>query len=69
MPQPLKVNITDEIALYNNLQAVRMNGFQLKFDPEKVPGSKFSLQAVPMSKSVLFGMDDLKEMLQKLQKF
>ncbi|KAL5543775.1 hypothetical protein UlMin_007559, partial [Ulmus minor] len=42
------------------------NGFALEEDPDAPPGQHFKLKAVPLSKNITFGVEDVRDLISNL---
>jgi DNA mismatch repair protein PMS2 len=66
IPKVVETSAAEEIAIIENLPCFEANGFKLKIDEEAPPGKKVKLCAVPFSKSVQFGEQDIHELASML---
>ncbi|THU96806.1 hypothetical protein K435DRAFT_722494 [Dendrothele bispora CBS 962.96] len=78
-PQPLELTASDELVALENLDILKKNGFELEVredDPDvqmmddETSGTqtrRLSLVAQPVSKSTVFGMKDLEELIHLMQ--
>lgn len=66
--QPLRLELSPEEEVIASLQMeiIRKNGFTLIEDVHAPPGHRFLLKAVPFSKNILFGAEDVKELISTL---
>ena len=64
VPQPLGLSPIEELIVRDNLEAFRRCGFDFK---ESNDTGKLSLSAVPFSKGITFGVEDVVEMVGMLQ--
>ncbi|CAA7264531.1 unnamed protein product [Cyclocybe aegerita] len=66
-PQQLEVTAADEMLALENLEVLRQNGFEIDVDDEDCvavgQGSRLKLTAQPVSKSTVFNMKDLEELI------
>jgi len=53
----------DEIAVIDNLDVLKKNGFVVDVDPEAPTGRRCKLISLPMSKETVFGVEDLEELI------
>ncbi|KAI5851015.1 hypothetical protein BZA05DRAFT_430366 [Tricharina praecox] len=63
VPRELELMAMDEIAVQDNLDVLKTNGFVVKVDPEMPTGRKCRLISLPMSKETMFGVEDLEELI------
>ncbi|XP_019875837.1 mismatch repair endonuclease PMS2 isoform X2 [Aethina tumida] len=66
-PKPLGLTAGNEAILIENEGIFKKNGFKFIINHDAPTGKKVSLSAIPISKSYLFGRDDIDEMLFMLQ--
>ncbi|EIW78024.1 hypothetical protein CONPUDRAFT_61519 [Coniophora puteana RWD-64-598 SS2] len=68
-PQPLELTAADELLAMENIDVLRQNGFEVDHieDPEAASGSRLCLVAQPVSKSTVFDMRDLEEIIHLMQ--
>ncbi|KAF3330253.1 DNA mismatch repair protein PMS1 isoform X1 [Carex littledalei] len=66
--QPIKMELSpeDEVVASMHMDLIRKNGFVLAQDANAAPGHQFLLKAVPFSKNITFGAEDLKELISAL---
>lgn len=64
-PQPLELTAADELLATENIEVLRQNGFEIEVDDSECSGqgSRLKLVAQPISKSTVFGMKDLEEII------
>ncbi|KAI0753876.1 hypothetical protein C8Q74DRAFT_345760 [Fomes fomentarius] len=62
-PQILELTAADELVAVENVDILRQNGFELDISEERAPGRRMQLTAQPISKSTVFDMKDLEELL------
>ena len=67
VPQVIETTAAEEMIISENIAAFEANGFKLKFDESAVSGKRLLLQAVPFSKSVQFGVEDIHELASILE--
>ena len=67
VPAPLDVSAADEVMLLENRELFRKNGFEFFEDHAGRVGRRVLLKAVPYSKGIVFGPDDVRELLAQLQ--
>lgn len=65
-PKVLQLSVADEITLLEHREVVERNGFELKYDPDGVPGRRVSLCAVPVSRDTVFDESDLAELIHRI---
>ncbi|KAH9886499.1 hypothetical protein C8Q73DRAFT_748955 [Cubamyces lactineus] len=66
-PQVLELTAADELVALENIDVLRQNGFELEAVEDRPPGQRMQLTAQPISKSTVFDMKDLEELLHRLQ--
>ncbi|KAK3158344.1 hypothetical protein QOZ80_2AG0135920 [Eleusine coracana subsp. coracana] len=66
--QPLKLDLSpeEEVIVSMNMSTIRKNGFVLAEDLHASPGNHYLLKAVPFSKNITFGVQDVKELISML---
>ncbi|XP_031280569.1 DNA mismatch repair protein PMS1 [Pistacia vera] len=66
--QPLRLELTpeEEIVASMHMDTIRKNGFALEEDPQALTGQRFKLKAVPFSKNITFGVEDVKDLISSL---
>ncbi|XP_078175861.1 DNA mismatch repair protein isoform X4 [Carex rostrata] len=66
--QPIKMELSpeEEVVASMHMDLIRKNGFVLAQDANAAPGHQFLLRAVPFSKNITFGAEDLKELISAL---
>ncbi|RWR95291.1 DNA mismatch repair protein [Cinnamomum micranthum f. kanehirae] len=66
--QPMNLNLSpdEEVIASSHMEIIRKNGFTLIEDLHAPPGHHFLLKAVPFSKNVTFGAEDVKELISTL---
>jgi DNA mismatch repair protein PMS2 len=57
VPRPLDLMAMDEIAVVDNLDVLKKNGFVVDVDPEAPTGKRCKLVSLPMSKETIFGVE------------
>ncbi|PKA52721.1 DNA mismatch repair protein PMS1 [Apostasia shenzhenica] len=65
-PLRLELSPEEEVVASMNMEIIRKNGFVLMEDTHAPSGHHFLLKAVPFSKSMTFGAEDLKELIATL---
>ncbi|KAK7344434.1 hypothetical protein VNO77_14031 [Canavalia gladiata] len=65
-PIRLELSPEEEIVASMHMDIIRKNGFTLEEDPNAPPGSHYKLKSVPFSKNILFGIEDVKELISTL---
>ncbi|KAI9780222.1 MAG: hypothetical protein M1835_004531 [Candelina submexicana] len=67
-PYPLSLTAIEEETLLNNLPTLSSNGFEIAVDssPHTRTGNRCKLLSLPMSKEVVFNLQDLEELLSLL---
>ncbi|KAI0706957.1 hypothetical protein C8Q76DRAFT_681916 [Earliella scabrosa] len=66
-PQTLELTAADELVALENIDVLRQNGFELDVSEERPPGQRVQLTAQPVSKSTVFDIKDLEELLHLIQ--
>ncbi|KAL8151451.1 hypothetical protein V2J09_021259 [Rumex salicifolius] len=66
MSQTLELSPEEEVVASMHIDIIRKNGFSLEEDINAVPGQRFMLTAVPFSKNIVFGVEDVKELISTL---
>jgi DNA mismatch repair protein PMS2 len=66
-PKPLQLTAGNESLLIENEDIFKKNGFSFKINESAPCTKKISLTAIPLSKNIVFGKDDIDEMLFMLQ--
>ncbi|GAV87176.1 LOW QUALITY PROTEIN: DNA_mis_repair domain-containing protein/MutL_C domain-containing protein/HATPase_c_3 domain-containing protein, partial [Cephalotus follicularis] len=66
--RPLTVELSpeEEVVASMHMDVIRKNGFALEEDPHASPGHLFKLRAVPFSKNITFGVEDVKDLISSL---
>ncbi|KAE8671299.1 DNA mismatch repair protein PMS1 [Hibiscus syriacus] len=66
--RPLKLELSpaEEVVASMHMDIIRKNGFVLEEDPDAPPGHHFKLRAVPFSKNITFGVEDVKDLISTL---
>ncbi|KAK7392328.1 hypothetical protein VNO78_20762 [Psophocarpus tetragonolobus] len=62
-PIRLELSPEEEIVASMHMDIIRKNGFTLEEDPNAPPGCRFKLKSVPFSKNIMFGIQDVKELI------
>ncbi|XP_041020183.1 DNA mismatch repair protein PMS1 isoform X2 [Juglans microcarpa x Juglans regia] len=65
-PLRLELSPEEEVVASMHMHTIRKNGFSLDEDPYAPPGRHFILKAVPFSKNVTFGVEDVKDLISTL---
>lgn len=65
-PLRLELSPEEEVVASMHINIIRKNGFALEEDPHAPPGQHFQLKAVPFSKNITFGVEDLKDLISTL---
>ncbi|XP_020574712.1 DNA mismatch repair protein PMS1 isoform X2 [Phalaenopsis equestris] len=65
-PIELELSPEEEVVASMNMDIIRKNGFLLMEDMNAAPRHRFLLKAVPFSKKITFGVEDLKELISTL---
>ncbi|KAL6634679.1 hypothetical protein ACP70R_027350 [Stipagrostis hirtigluma subsp. patula] len=66
--QPLRLDLSpeEEVIVSMHMGTIRKNGFVLAEDVHASPGNHYLLKAVPFSKNITFGVQDVKELISML---
>ncbi|KAJ6840967.1 DNA mismatch repair protein PMS1 isoform X1 [Iris pallida] len=66
--QPIRLELSpeEEVVASMHMETIRKNGFVLIEDMNATPGHHFLLKALPFSKNITFGVDDLKDLISTL---
>lgn len=64
---PLDISASDEILLLENRELFRKNGFDFCEDQNGPVGRRILLKAVPFNKGIVFGPEDVRELLGQIQ--
>uniref|UniRef100_A0ACD5YW55 Uncharacterized protein n=1 Tax=Avena sativa TaxID=4498 RepID=A0ACD5YW55_AVESA len=66
--QPLRLELSpeEEVIVSMHMSTIRKNGFVLAEDLHASPGNHYLLKAVPFSKNITFGVQDVKELVSML---
>ncbi|XP_028804109.1 DNA mismatch repair protein PMS1-like [Neltuma alba] len=62
----LELSPQEEIVASMHMDIIRKNGFTLEEDPNAPPGCRYKLKAVPFSKNIVFGSEDVKDLVSTL---
>ncbi|KAF7804845.1 DNA mismatch repair protein PMS1 [Senna tora] len=65
-PLRLELSPQEEIVASMHMDIIRKNGFALEEDPNAPPGRHYILKAVPFSKNIIFGIEDVKDLISTL---
>ncbi|GAB4829905.1 hypothetical protein Ancab_019551 [Ancistrocladus abbreviatus] len=65
-PLRLELSPEEEVIASMHMDIFRKNGFSLEEDLQGPPGYHFKLKAVPFSKNITFGVEDVKELISTL---
>ncbi|KAI3864568.1 hypothetical protein MKX03_017025 [Papaver bracteatum] len=65
-PMRLELSPEEEVIASLHMDIIRKNGFSLVEDLGAPPGHHFKLRAVPFSKNITFGAEDVKELISAL---
>lgn len=66
--QPIKLELSpeEEVVASMHMATIRKNGFSLIEDMHAPPGHRFLLKAIPFSRNITFGAEDVKELIATL---
>ncbi|EEB12470.1 DNA mismatch repair protein pms2, putative [Pediculus humanus corporis] len=62
-PETLNLTVDKEELMLEHEEIFKKNGFHFIFDETQVPTKRIKLTSVPMSKSIVFGKNDVEELL------
>ncbi|KAF8006707.1 hypothetical protein BT93_K0882 [Corymbia citriodora subsp. variegata] len=65
-PLRLELSPEEEVVASMHMDTIRKNGFVLEEDPHAPPGCHFRLTAIPFSKNITFGVEDVKDLISTL---
>uniref|UniRef100_A0A803NQM6 Sm domain-containing protein n=1 Tax=Cannabis sativa TaxID=3483 RepID=A0A803NQM6_CANSA len=65
-PLRLELSPEEEVVVSMHMDIFRKNGFALEEDLDAPPGHHFRLKAVPFSKNITFGVEDVKDLISTL---
>ncbi|XP_057963527.1 DNA mismatch repair protein PMS1 isoform X2 [Malania oleifera] len=65
-PLRLELSPEEEVVASMHIDTIRRNGFVLEEDLHAPPGHHFILRAVPFSKNITFGVEDVKDLISTL---
>ncbi|KAK4273206.1 hypothetical protein QN277_021652 [Acacia crassicarpa] len=65
-PLRLELSPQEEIVVSMHRDIIRKNGFTLEEDPNAPPGHRYKLKAVLFSKNIVFGSEDVKDLVSTL---
>ncbi|KAK1315829.1 DNA mismatch repair protein PMS1 [Acorus calamus] len=66
--QPIRLELSpeEEVIVSMHVDIIRKNGFSLMEDVHASPGNRYLLRAVPFSKNITFGVEDMKDLISTL---
>ena len=67
IPEKLQLTAINELVLIDNLPIMELNGFKFHIDNNAPPTMKIKLISKPQSKNIIFGAEDIDELLFMLQ--
>lgn len=67
IPEKLQLTAINELVLIDNLAIMELNGFKFHIDDNAPPTMKIKLTSKPQSKNIIFGAEDIDELLFMLQ--
>ncbi|CAO1401645.1 unnamed protein product [Diamesa serratosioi] len=67
IPEKLQLTAINELVLIDNLPIMELNGFKFQIDDNAPPTMKIKLISKPQSKNIIFGAEDIDELLFMLQ--
>jgi DNA mismatch repair ATPase MutL len=62
IPRPIDLTAAEEITILDNLPTFNSNGFHFAVDEQATAGRRVKLAAVPFSKNIQFGDEDVREL-------
>lgn len=66
-PRSLELSASDELVAIEHQDTLLSNGFEVRISESGLPGTRIKLVAQPISKSTVFGVKDLEELLYLLR--
>nr|WJN24957.1 mismatch repair protein [Tranzscheliella williamsii] len=63
VPRPLELSASDELVAIEHQETLLSNGFEIMVSESGLPGTRVKLVAQPISKTTVFGVKDLEELL------
>jgi len=61
-PLTMTISVAEELVILDHLELFRSNGFHLTVDSSAPAGCRLKVDAVPYSKGVMFGVEDIQEL-------
>lgn len=55
-PRTLDLSASDELIIFDNLETLKQNGFEIKVNENSVSGRRCQLLALPLSKTTVFDL-------------
>ncbi|XP_038899185.1 DNA mismatch repair protein PMS1 isoform X1 [Benincasa hispida] len=65
-PLRLELSAEEEVVVSIHMDVFRKNGFTIEEDPRALSSNRFRLKAVPFSKNITFGVEDVKDLISTL---
>ncbi|TIB61057.1 hypothetical protein E3P78_02943 [Wallemia ichthyophaga] len=62
-PRTLDLSASDELTVFDNLETLKQNGFEIQVDGDGASGRRCQLVALPLSKTTVFDLRDLEELI------
>ncbi|ORX97206.1 hypothetical protein K493DRAFT_336648 [Basidiobolus meristosporus CBS 931.73] len=66
IPKPIELTAADELVAVEYSHVLKENGFEIEYNPDRVPTKRIKLLTVPYSKQLEFGVQDLEELIHLL---
>lgn len=66
-PEVIELSVIDELIVMDNIPIFEKNGFKIKVKDDNPPGQKILLISKPISKHVIFGINDFQELIQLIK--
>lgn len=67
MPRRLEMSAEDELIVVQHLKVLNASGYDIRYHPSNVPTNRLTLHSQPVSKHIVFGEDDLFEIVYMLK--
>ncbi|TIC68514.1 hypothetical protein E3Q01_00845, partial [Wallemia mellicola] len=63
IPRTLDLSASDELVVFDNLDILKSNGFDIQINEDAASGNRCQLVSLPLSKSTVFDLKDLEELI------
>lgn len=67
MPRRLEMSAEDELIVVQHLKVLNASGYEIRYHPSNIPTNRLTLHSQPVSKHIVFGEDDLFEIVYMLK--